>query len=139
MSLAFRCCKTTGLNPFRLKFIALNVPILRRKKKKEKRTTTSLGVFQFKIFKIQSIVELFADRSCLETSQDSAKRNDSHHGTSNIVIMVRLVHVCVEYYRKFSVSWTRTVCRSVCTLVNVLYACLYDCSSGVYKVQRALY
>lgn len=59
MSLAFRCCKTTGLNPFRLKFIALNVPILRRKKKKEKRTTTSLGVFQFKIFKIQSIVELF--------------------------------------------------------------------------------
>lgn len=139
MSLAFRCCKTTGLNPFRLKFIALNVPILRRKKKGK---TISLDVFQFKIFKIrESIVSssIFADRLRLETSQDSAKRNDSHRETSNIVIMVRLVHVCVEYYRKISVSWTRTVCRSVCTLVNVLYACLYDCSSGVYKVQRALY
>lgn len=141
MSLAFRCCKTTGLNPFRLKFIALNVPILRRKKKKRKNEQLPPSVFfSLKFLKFDNrSSSIFADRSCLKTSQDSAKRNDSHHGTSNIVIMVRLVHVCVEYYRKFSVSWTRTVCRSVCTLVNVLYACLYDCSSGVYKVQRALY
>lgn len=99
--------------------------------------------FNLKFLKFQnrssSSSSIFAGRLRLETSQDSAKRNDSHRETSNIVIMVRLVHVCVEYYRKISVSWTRTVCRSVCTLVNVLYACLYDCSSGVYKVQRALY
>lgn len=125
--------------PFEI-YCAKRSDFTKKKKKRKNEQLPPSVFFSLKFLKFDNrSSSIFADRSCLETSQDSAKRNDSHHGTSNIVIMVRLVHVCVEYYRKFSVSWTRTVCRSVCTLVNVLYACLYDCSSGVYKVQRALY